>query len=217
MFYYLLAILVVLIGLAALYFALRLLGNSQWLMGFVRGLTGLALVLAGAVLVLVAVDMLGYKQILTEKPLATISFERLGPQSYRAILVESDGREQRFDLAGDQWQLDARVLRWNNLLAGLGAKPAYRLDRLGGRYYSLEKERQGQRTVYPLDQHSTLGMDLWPLLESSGDWLPLQAKYGSATYMPMEDGALYAVSLTSTGLAAAPLNERAQEAVNRWK
>lgn len=217
MFYYLLAILVVLCGLAALYFALRLLSNSQWLKGFVRGLAGLALVLAGLMFVLVAVDMLGYKQILAEQPLATISFERIGPQSYRAILVESDGREQRFDLAGDQWQLDARVLRWNNLLAGMGAKPAYRLDRLGGRYYSLEKERQGQRTVFPLDDASTFGMDLWPLLESASDWLPLQAKYGSATYMPMEDGALYSVSLANSGLVAAPLNERAQEAVNRWK
>lgn len=216
MFYYLIAGLIVIGGLVLLYVAARMLGEKSWLFGFIKGLSGLLVAGFGVVLILVAVDLLGYKQVLSEKPIATLSFERLGEQSYRAVLLETDGKEQRFDLAGDQWQLDARIVRWPSALAGLGAKPAYRLDRLGGRYYSLEKERQANRTVYGLAEDASW-VDVWPLLTASSDWLPLQAQYGSATYLPMADGALYAITLSSTGLVGKPLNDPAQQAVKRWQ
>ena len=41
-------------------------------------------------------------------------------------------------------------------------------------------------------------------------WLPfVDAVYGSATYMPMADGARYQVSITQSGLIARPLNPAA--------
>jgi hypothetical protein len=216
MFYYVMAGLIVVCGLVLLYWAARLLGQKSWLFGFVKGLSGLAIASVGLVLILVAVDLLGYKHALTEKPVATLSFERLGEQSYRAVLLETDGTEQRFDLAGDQWQLDARIVRWPTALAGIGAKPAYRLERLAGRYYSLDKERQAQRTVYGLADEAAW-VDVWPLLMAGSAWLPLQAQYGSATYLPMADGALYAIALSSSGLVGRPLNDPAQQAVKRWQ
>ena len=218
MFYYALAILIVILGLVALYFAAKLLSNSHWLLGWLKGMFGLFLVSVAILFVLVAFDLLGYKHVLNDKPIATLSFERLGPQSYRAILVESDGVETRFDLSGDQWQLDARVIRWSSFVAGWGVKPAYRLDRLAGRYYSLEKERQNTRTVYSLiDEDAGSGVDVWPVLQASSEWLPIDAQYGSATYLPMDDGTLYSISLSYAGLVGKPLNERAEAAVKRWQ
>lgn len=217
MFYYIIALLVVLAGLLSLFYSSRLLLDGSWWRGFLRGCGGIVLVAVGAVAVLVALDILGYKHAYMDRPVATISFERLGEQSYRAVLVETDGTEQRYDILGDQWQMDARILRWNSLFASMGAQPAYRLDRLGGRYFSLEKERQANRSVYSLTEHETLGMDLWPLMQSASSWLPLSAQYGSATYMPMEDGALYSVSLTASGLIAKPMNEPAKAAIKRWQ
>lgn len=217
MFYYFIAAVITVCALIAVYLAIKLLTNAQWILGWLKGMAGLSLLFVGVLLVLVAFDFIGYKQVLNDKPLATISFERLGAQSYRAILVESDGRERRFDLSGDQWQLDARIVRWSNFIAAWGAKPAYRLDRLGGRYFSLEKERQNNRSVFSLMDESAMVVDVWPVLLESSHWLPIDAQYGSATYLPMEDGALYTVSLSASGLVAKPLNERAQEAVNRWQ
>ncbi|MBB3168171.1 hypothetical protein [Simiduia aestuariiviva] len=216
MFYYLIAGLIIIGGSCLLFFAARLLGEKSWLLGFFKGLSGLAVAGFGALLILLALDLLGYKQVLSEKPIATISFEQLGEQSFRAVLLETDGRERRFNIAGDQWQLDARIIRWPLMLAGVGAKPAYRLDRLGGRYYSLEKERQSNRTVYDLAEEGHW-LDLWPLMMSMSDWLPMHAQYGSATYLPMADGALYTISLSSSGLTGKPLNDPAQQAVKRWQ
>src|SRR5690625_7570671 len=58
----------------------------------------------------------------------------------------SDGTEQEFDLRGDQWQLDARIIKWQGFVAAMGVKPGYRLDRISGRYYTLEDERSAERT-----------------------------------------------------------------------
>src|SRR5690625_5714508 len=56
----------------------------------------------------------------------------------------SDGTEQEFDLRGDQWQLDARIIKWQGFVAAMGVKPGYRLDRISGRYYTLEDERSAR-------------------------------------------------------------------------
>ena len=95
--------------------------------------------------------------------------------------------------------------------------PGYRLDRLSGRYYSLEEENSSPRTIYSLTSSSGV-IDVWQWLHEYGlAWNIIDASYGSATYLPMEDGALFSVSLSANGLIARPLNDRAQAAVDRWK
>lgn len=217
MFYEGLAVAVTVVGALMLFYSLKLLVRSGWFLGWLRGMLGLMLVLCGVSMGLAAYDVLSYQQIMKNKSIATLSFEELAPQSYRAVLVDSKGRERRFDLKGDQWQLDARVLRWPGFFSSMGVSPGYRLDRISGRYYSLEKERNSERTLYSLSE-SQYGVDVWAILHSGQYQLPfVDARYGSATYLPMEDGALYEVLLSKTGLMAKPLNERAQSAVSRWQ
>jgi len=45
----------------------------------------------------------------------------------------------------------------------------------------------------------------------------VDAFYGSATYMPMVDGASYAVFVSFTGLLARPNNDVALKAVSEWR
>src|SRR5690606_18299361 len=191
MFYSVLAIAISLIGLAIVALSLRLLIRRGWLLGWLRGMGGLLLVGSGLMLGMAAFDLYSYQQIVAEKSVATVSFEQLGPQRFNAILVDSDGQENRYELAGDQWQLDARVIKWPNALAALGVKPGFRLDRISGRYYSLEQERRSERTVYALNE-SELGVDVWAFFHDS-EAIPriIDAVYGSATFVPMADGALY--------------------------
>lgn len=217
MFYQGVAVAVTVIGALMLIYSLKLLARSGWFMGWLRGMLGFGLVTIGLLMGLAAFDVLSYQQIMKNKSIATLSFEELAPQSYRAVLVDSKGVEQRFDLKGDQWQLDARIIRWPGFMSSMGVSPGYRLDRISGRYYSLEKERNSERTLYSLSQ-SSYGIDVWRLLQGGDKPLPfVDARYGSATYLPMEDGALYEVLLSSSGLVAKPLNERAQSAVARWQ
>lgn len=217
MVYSVLAIAITLLGLMAVGASLKVLVRPGWLFGWLRGTGGLLLVLFGAMLAMAALDLYSYEQIVSEKSVATISFRQLEPQRFEAILVDSEGQESRYELAGDQWQLDARLLKWPTSLAAVGIKPGYRLDRISGRYYSLDQERNGERTVYALNQ-SRLGIDVWAFFRGQGEGLKvIDAVYGSATFVPMADDALYEVLLSHTGLMARPLNEPAQAAIDHWE
>ncbi|WP_341937153.1 cation/multidrug efflux pump [Marinimicrobium sp. C2-29] len=217
MFYSLLSVFIILLCLGLVYIALRLLARGRWLRGFLRGLFGVVLLLAALVLALIAADVFSYKQMVKEEPVATLSFEQLGEQHYEATLVHSSGEEETFTLRGDQWQLDARVIKWQGLMGGLGVSPGYRLDRISGRYYSLAEERSSERTVYSLDNDGW-GPDVWAWIKQNPGWFPVvDARYGSATFVPMAADALFEVRLSSTGLLARPLNEPARRALAVWE
>ncbi|MGI1678256.1 MAG: cation/multidrug efflux pump [Cellvibrionaceae bacterium] len=216
MFYSALAIGAVLIGVLVVLASLKVLARSGWFLGWLRGMFGLVLITVGIFFAFSALDIYSYEQVVEEQVVATVSFEEIAPQRYKATLVDKKGNETRYELAGDQWQLDARMLKWPNSLSAAGIKPGYRLDRISGRYYSLEEERSSERTVYSLNK-SQFGVDIWAIFNGFGRSSIVDAVYGSATFVPMSDGALYDVRLSNTGLLARPLNDMAQNAVNRWE
>jgi len=216
MFYSLLSVIISIAALVLIYLALRFLARGHWLFGFLRGLLGLGLLAVAVAAVLVALDLRSYKQMAQEEPIATLSFNQLGEQHYEATLVHSSGQERDFELYGDQWQLDARIIRWQGPISGLGIRPGYRLDRISGRYYSLDDEQTGTRSLHDLSQ-SNWGVDIWAWVRQA-KWMPLlEAQYGSATFVPMADNALYEVQLSGTGLTAKPLNGPAREALAIWE
>lgn len=213
MIFTLLAIFIGLIAAYIAYRAVRLLWQNSWFVGFCRGIFGLVLLALCAVVAVTAFDIYSYKQVLQEQVVATINFDKIEDQHYYAVLSDKNGKEQRVELRGDQWQLDARIVKWQGYLATLGIKPAFRLERLSGRYYDIEQETTAKRTVHAV--HSSLyGVDVWKIFNSNPDWVPaVDAVYGSATYLPMKDGALFEISLSNTGLVARPINAVAREAV----
>jgi hypothetical protein len=195
----------------------KLLFKGSWILGWFRGMVGLALLSTAVILALSAFDVYSYSQISKEKTIATISFTKINPQQYNVSLVDNSGVEKTYQLNGDLWQLDARIIKWNKSLSSLGLSAGFRLDRLSGRYYSLEKEKTAERSVYELgNTRSTI--DVWKWFREYGQGLSIvDASYGSATYVPMEDGALFSVNLTSSGLLSRPLNDRAKAAVIAWQ
>jgi hypothetical protein len=217
MAYTLLAGIIIFLALLITLAAGRMLLKGSWILGWLRGMVGLVLLSAAVIMALSAFDFYSYQQISREKTIATLSFTRSDPQQFQVSLVDNSGVEQRFEISGDLWQLDARIIKWNKLLSGLGLSAGYRLDRLSGRYYSLEKEKTAPRSVYELSNtHSVI--DVWQWLREHGQGLALiDASYGSATYLPMEDGALFSVNLSATGLVSRPLNDRAKAAVIAWQ
>jgi hypothetical protein len=217
MIYTLLAVFIVSIALFFAYQSLKFLWLNSWFLGLIKGLFGLSLLALAIGFGLLATDIYSYKQVLLEQPVATITFDEIESQYFNAEVVDSNGNQKRFKLRGDQWQLDARIIKWKGYLSGFGIKPAYRLDRLSGRYYDIEKETKEVRTAYAIAS-SYFGLDLWRLFQARPQWFPIvDAHYGSATYLPMKKGALYEITLSNTGLVARPLNSVANDAIAEWK
>lgn len=206
------------LALILLYVGLRFLGNKSWIMGWIRGSFGLCFFAGSTVLILAALDLLSYKQLTSDTTIITVSLEEIDKQHYKINLSHVlEGREETFELRGDQWQIDARVMRFQGLFGMMGVKPSYRLDRISGRYFSLEDERRSDRTVYELTK-SEYWLDTWAWLNNNSGIVPgIDTKYGSATYLPMADGALFEVALSRNGLVAKPLNKLAEQAINRWQ
>jgi hypothetical protein len=203
-------------GLFLLIGGMRRVWRRSPLTGSLQGLTGLLLLSLAALAIAIAMNLYTYQIMVQEQPVAKVRFESLGPQYFRVYLMPESGSSRVLELRGDQWQIDARVLKWTGLANLLGMKTAYRLERLSGRYRDVQQERDGVRTVYPLDNDK--GIDLWALVHKSERKLPwLDAMYGSAAYMPMVDKAQYQVSISNSGLVVRADNAVAQQAVDAWQ
>ncbi len=213
---YLLIGVLLVFGLLLLIGGVRRIWRRAPLRGSLQGLTGLLLLALGALVVAIAMNLYTYQILVQEQPVAKVRFESLGPQYFRVYLLPESGSSRVLELRGDQWQIDARVLKWTGLANLLGMKTAYRLERLSGRYRDVQQERQGVRTVYQLDNDR--GVDLWELVRKSERKLPwLDAVYGSAAYMPMVDKGQYQVSISNSGLVVRADNAVAQQAVDAWQ
>lgn len=170
--------------------------------------------LAAAVFAL-ALDLRTYQHLTSESPAAELDLTRVAPHQYDAVLTYPDGTVALFFLRGDEWQVDARILKWRASANLLGFDTAFRLDRISGRYTSIEDERDQPRTVYALRPSGII--DLWDLARRYHRWLPwVDALYGSATFLPMADKGSYEITASQSGLLARPLNVAARDAVSGW-
>ncbi len=205
-----------LLGLALTVFGVRkLLWRRRLVGGSLQSLSGLALLGLAAAGSAVLFNIYTYQRLTHEELIAELRFNRIGPQYYRVIVVQPGEGARSFNLRGDEWQLDARLLKWQGTANLLGFNTLYRLERLGGRYRETRQEMNAPRTVYRLSEDR--GLDLWRIARQHPGWLPgLDAIYGSAAYLPMADRARYSVHHSQSGLVARPLNEAARRAVEAW-
>ncbi|WP_375193010.1 multidrug transporter [Marinobacter sp.] len=195
--------------IAGLLFFLR----PRWLLGWLKGMAVFGVIVLGLYALAIAVNLSAYQSLEGMKTVATISTSQEGEQIWRVTLETADGTPTVRTLRGDQWQIDARIIRFAGPIRWLGVAPGYRLERLGGRYTSLEQERSAPRTVIGLSDATW--PDLWELDRQFN--LPfVEGVYGNATFMPMRDGAMFDVRLSASGLVAVPVNEQARAAVQLW-
>lgn len=203
----------VVLGLLFLVLSSYLLFRRGWFIAWLKGCVAMAMIAASVFLFLSLGDILSYKQLLSEVPIATVSMFEKEHQHFDLTLADNEGNEQRFDIYGDQWQLDARLLTWVGPLATMGQKPLYRLDRISGRYVSLEQARNGVQSVFALEQSNYV--DLWHIFNKFN--AGIDVNYGSAVYMPMENGAVFAVYLTAKGMNVRPINDIAKRILTQWQ
>ncbi|MCK5669652.1 MAG: cation/multidrug efflux pump [Gammaproteobacteria bacterium] len=157
-----------------------------------------------------------YSRIIHEQDVAEIVFAEISPQYYSATLYSgNERRSAKYIIKGDEWQLDARIIKWKSPVYLAGLDPLYRLERISGRYSNIQEEKTGIRTVYSLTENQ--GLDIWSIMKKYPSWIPwIDAYYGSATYLPMSDKARFKITLSQTGLLARPVNDPAKEIIQFW-
>ena len=204
-----------LLALLAAFIAARILFNRQWFLGWLRGTCGLAFLAMAALIGLLANDLRSYAPIPEGKPLATLGFKADGPL-YRVSVLEG-GRERTLTMEGDLWQLDARFLQWKGLAELIGLQPGYRLEKLSGRFLSIEQQSLAQHTRVEL-AHNPYGIDLWRWLRlGQHDLFIFDPQARRVTYLPLADEAVYSINLTPAGLLAEPMNPAAKQALKDWQ
>lgn len=207
-----------LLGAIVLLRGLGSLFGGRFVGGFFGTVIGGALLAAGAVVALTGLDVQTYQRLTYERPVATIETRQLGPQLYEATLTtppsaaEPAGKISRYQLHGDQWRIEARLLKWKPWANVLGLNSQYRLDRLSGRYETTQDELNAPRSVYDLGPEPG-NVDMWKMARQSARFAPMvDSLYGGGAFMPMANGGRYEVWLTQTGLIARPMNPAAMSA-----
>jgi len=210
------AVLGILVALPLQLAALGRLRRLRLASGTIYFLLGAFIVLVGVAAGLLAASLHGYQRLTHEQLAASVSVRQLGNQHYALTLEAPAAPPRHFELRGDEWQIDARVLKWRGMGTLAGFDTVYRLERLSGRYADVPREKNGPRTVYALSREE--GFDPWPAIRRYHDWLPFaDALYGSAAYVPLAENAAYWVTVSSSGLVVRPSNDAARKAVGNWR
>ena len=205
-----------LIGLLFVSFAIRGVRQRRFVACGIHSLSALCFVLVAVATWLVGVSVLNFERLTHEQLAAEVMLNRLGERHYRATLTYPSNKTQSVELRGDEWQIDARLLKWRGIANIVGFDTVYRLERVSGRYSDIEAERSLIRTVHALNDPARI--DAWELVRRYKDYVPwVDALFGSATFVPMADGALYQVSVSQSGLIARPVNQAARNAVTSWR
>jgi hypothetical protein len=164
-----------------------------------RLLAGIVALLTAALAALIATGTVGYRALTHETLAATVRVEPTGPQRFRAVVRLPDGRESSHDLAGDEFYVDAHILKWKPVANLVGLHTAYELDRIAGRYHSIKDEQESPRTVVALGTDKPI--DFFSVRRRYAFLAPLvDAQYGSASFVPVSQPTTLEVRVSTTGL-----------------
>ncbi len=205
-----------LLGLLACLSGLKCLWHRRLVAGGLRSAGGTTLLVAGGLIGAVVLNLQTYSRLTDEQPVAEIELHRVGEQRFQATVRFPQGeRPHVFDLRGDEWQIDARILRWRGWAALIGLDSRYRLERLSGRYSDVAQAGRQAPTVYDLSLDA--GLDVWSVARRYRRWAPVvDAVYGTAAFVPMADDSHWRVSLGRDGLIIRPANVAAEQALMGW-
>ncbi len=147
----------------------------------------------------ISIAIQGYYALTREELAAIVKVEPTGEQKFIARFSMPDGGEKAFSLAGDQLYVDAHILKWKPLANIFGLHTTYELNRVAGRYATLNDETTKVHTVYSLSKDRPL--DMFDLRRRFAILNPLlDTEYGSATFINSNSREEFRVMVSTTGL-----------------
>ncbi len=154
---------------------------------------------------LTVVALQGYKAFTHEAFAAKITIEDMGDENFNATFAMPDGQTYTYKLTGDQFYVDAHILKWQPVANFFGIHTSYQLVRVAGRYQDITDEMNKPRSVHALSKDREL--DLYHLRNKFSQLTFLvDAEYGSASFMNAKPGD-YALMVSTSGLLIRKLSE----------
>lgn len=170
-----------------------------------RILIGLIFTLSGVLAGMVAFGMQGYQALTKEAIAAHVSVSPIAPQKFVASLRFPDGRKSNFIINGDEVSIEAHIIKWQPWANLFGLHTAFELDRISGRYRDIEQEKSAERSIYSLNTDKSV--KLFNLRQRyTFLTILLDAKYGSASFIPVTQTAELELRVSSTGLLFREIN-----------
>lgn len=180
---------------------------------------GGAVTIAGLAVGLIGLNLQGYARLTYEVPLADVTVHAVNPaQRIFTVTVkrlDKTGNVQSCTLQGDAWEIGGRFQKWKAWANEIGLNATYTLDQISNRYNNAA-DGDGKRITAcdlkaPQPEVSQVLPDFvvkWVLRH-----MIVEDRYfGSASFMPMVDGAEYTVIATQFGFNAEPANDIAKTA-----
>ncbi len=181
------------------YYGIKAIQNKKLFGFFSRHLLALLLLTNAILFTVIGLSISAYKSLTNEQLAANIHIKKISAQNYLASLSTANGVVKEFRILGDQFYIDAKIIKWHYLSNILGFKTIYKLDRLGGRYIDIEQEQSKPRSLYQLEESPSFDLfklqKRFPILQKLVD-----AKYGSASFLEAKDNTDYQVLVSTTGL-----------------
>lgn len=199
----LVALILGVVSILLLFVAIAALVRRRFLRSGASLVFGLTLLAAALLVGSVSIGTQGYRALTREEVAATVTTRPLGEGRFEAKFVFPDGREPRYELAGDELYVDAHILKWKPVANVFGLHTGYELDRVAGRYRALADEQQKPRTLFSLAENKPVDMftlrSRYPFLGFLVD-----VQYGSATFVPAAEPQTFTVRVSTTGLLIRP-------------
>lgn len=141
----------------------------------------------------------GYKALTKEELAATVEVQPVTRQSFSVKIIFPDGDTREYDLDGEEFYIDAHILKWKSIANLFGLHTFYELERVSGRYRDIDDETSKRRTVYSLAKEKTI--DIFKLrLDYPFLSFLIDAQYGSATFIDVNEHNKFNVFVSTTGL-----------------
>jgi hypothetical protein len=147
----------------------------------------------------ITISIQGYNAFTREELAANVEIIPLNHQLFTARIILADGEEKQFDLEGDEFYIDAHILKWKSIANLMGIHTLYELDRVAGRYTDIEDETNKKRTVYSLGEKRLIDIFKLRLQYPFLSFL-VDAEYGSASFVAAKKKRKINVLVSTTGL-----------------
>ena len=203
-----------LIAVAILLLAIKLLANSRWVAGFVRGLSGFAAIAIAALLGLSAQDIVTFPSLVANQTVMTVSFHRTSPKHFSVEIQDTNGKLKPSTIEGDEWQLSVRMFHWAPLFKAVGFRSGYQVESIQSRYLATSGHEGAQEMTATLREQENM-VDVWSFVHSHEGIVPgVSAVMTSPGFLPLADGAIFEIQLSGTELVSNPMNDAAKNAAS---
>jgi hypothetical protein len=168
--------------------------------GAVRNFTFSLLMLVLSLLFgVISFSIQGYNALTKEEETVSVEITPEGEQLFTAGITYPDGFQKKYKLKGDEFYIDAHILKWKYPVNLLGLHTLYEFDRIAGRYSDIEDEKTKERTVHSIAKDRLIDIFNLRLQYSFLSFL-VDAEYGSASFAAADKPKKMNVLVSTSGL-----------------